>query len=128
MGIGPSEFTCSSTVTLLVSDHPQQSHHAIRMIGTSTLPYSDFLRFAVLLLRYAGVRVMRYDVREIVRGDSPQALRVVGLRLSDGSEITSETAIAMIKHHHARFCEWTGDRWREIGIVNRKMIVPELDV
>jgi hypothetical protein len=70
---------------------------------------------------------MRYEVSSFVHEGPPQARRIVGLQLTNGSEITSECAIAMIQRHGAEFRQWTGDRWKEVQLIRRKVWTFEID-
>lgn len=70
---------------------------------------------------------MDYEVSDVVRSGPEQAARIIGLRLRDGSEITSESAIAMVQYHGAKFVRMVGNRWQEVRVVHRRVWRTELD-
>jgi hypothetical protein len=84
-------------------------------VNVSVLQASPLGDRMIARLEYYQMRI--FDAHLIVEGP-PQFQRIVSLRLSDGSEITCETAIAMIRYHGARFRQWSGDRWNEVVVIH----------
>lgn len=70
---------------------------------------------------------MEYEVLDVLRNGPEHATRITGLRLGDGMEITSESAVAMIQYHGAKFIRKVGNRWQELGVVHRRVWLTELD-
>lgn len=69
---------------------------------------------------------MPYDVEEVVTRGPEQDRKVVLLRLTDGTEITSECAIAMINNQGVRFRHRTSDGWKTIEVIHKIMWTTEL--
>lgn len=69
---------------------------------------------------------MTIDVMEILYRGQSDARDIVGLRLADGTEITSDHAIAMMQYHGENYRYRTPLGWRYIGLVHRKVLVPAL--
>lgn len=68
---------------------------------------------------------MNREISDFVFDGPEQDRRIVAVRMRDGTEIDAGCAIEMIRRgDQMRY--WTGQHWRDLGLVQRRMWVTEL--
>ena len=71
---------------------------------------------------------MSYDVESIAQRGPEQAMETVVFRLTDGSTMTYQHALALAVHHGAKFRIWLDGRWKELRVIHRKVFLPAFDL